>query len=189
MCSLWPAMPATDSETEDHEQMATSSTRSGQSKTPDPARSAAAKKAAATRKRTAARQSTRAAARATVKATDATAQATEAAARATEAEARVRAGQMRQLAERTVDLPVGVGLVARDTFVSTVRGLATTLGDRARMERELARYERRGARARNRFERQVEQTRSSFERGVRARRARVTRLVGEAQSRIGSITQ
>jgi hypothetical protein len=49
---------------------------------------------------------------------------------------------------------------------------------------DAARYERRGARARNRFEHQVEQTRSSV---GRERRSRVTKLVGEAQSRLGSI--
>ncbi len=76
-------------------------------------------------------------------------------ARATEAEAKVRATQVRQSAERTVDLPSGVGLIARDSILSTVRGLATTPGDRTRVERE--------------------------------RRSRVTKLVGEAQSRIGSI--
>ena len=153
--------------------MATSNTPSGQRRTPDPARSAAGKKAAATRKRTAAKQAANTAARATAQATD--------------AETRVRATQVRQLAERTLDVPVGVGLVARDSVVSTVRGLATTFGDRTRMERQIARYERRGASARNRFERQVEQTRKSFERGARERRSRVTKLVGEAQRRIGSI--
>jgi hypothetical protein len=186
--------------------MPTSTTTGGQSKTPDPARSAAGKKAAATRKRTAAKQATRvvtmdakrtagdarksadtvtADTRRTVSAARTAARA---AGRASEAEAKVRATQVRQFAERSVDLPVGVGLIARDSLVSTVRGLTTTLGNRARMERELTRYERRGASARNRFERQVEHTRTSFERGVRERRSRVTKLMGDAQSRIGSIT-
>ena len=113
--------------------------------------------------------------------------AAEAASAATAAETRVRATQVRQLAERTVDVPVGVGLVARDSLVSTVRGLASTVGDRSSVERELARYERRGASARNRFEREVRRTRATFEREVRQRRSRVGELVTEAQHRIGSI--
>jgi hypothetical protein len=186
--------------------MPTISTPAAESKTPDPARSAAGKKAAATRKRTAAKKATRVVtmdakrtagdARKSADTVTGDAKRTASAARtaaraagqASEAEAKVRVAQVRQLAERSVDLPVGVSLVARDSLVSTVRGLTTTLGNRARMERELTRYERRGASVRNRFERQVEQTRSSFERGVRERRSRVTKLVGDAQSRIGSIT-
>ncbi|MGH2907987.1 MAG: hypothetical protein ACRDK8_01665, partial [Solirubrobacteraceae bacterium] len=122
-------------------------------------------------------------------ATDTVVQATEADATAREAEARVRTHQVRQLAERTVDVQVGAGLLARDSIVASVRGLATTLGDRARMERQIARYERRGASARNRLERQVQRTRNDFESGVRERRSRVTRLVGEARSRLRSIGQ
>jgi hypothetical protein len=106
---------------------------------------------------------------------------------ATEAEAKVRASQVRAIAERTVYVPVGAGLLARDNLVSTVRGLASTIGDRTQMERELARYERRGASARNRFEREVRRTRTSFGREVRQRRSRVSHLVSEAQHRIGSI--
>jgi hypothetical protein len=105
---------------------------------------------------------------------------------AAEAEARVRSTQVRQLAQRTVDVPVGAGLVARDTLVSTVQGLAETLSQRARMERELERYERRGARARNRFERRLTSTRRDVEREMRQRRSHVTRLVNDAQRRIGS---
>jgi hypothetical protein len=114
------------------------------------------------------------------------------AADATAAEAKVRATQVRQLAERTVNVPVGASLVARDNLVSTVRsirGLAENLGDRSTLERELDRYERRGASARNRFERQVRRTRTTFEREVRQRRAHVTKLVNDAQHRIGSLAQ
>ena len=44
-------------------------------------------------------------------------------------------------------------------------------------ERQLRRYERRGATARNRFERQVRSTRTRFERELRQRRSRVERTV------------
>src|ERR1700733_554351 len=58
------------------------------------------------------------------------------------------------IAERAVLVPVGASLLARDNLVSTVKGLATKYRTRTTFERELKRYERRGATARNRFERQ-----------------------------------
>ena len=64
------------------------------------------------------------------------------------------------LAERVVLVPVGASLLARDNLVSTVKGFATKYRTRAGFERELKRYERRGATARNRFERQVRKTRT-----------------------------
>ena len=69
-------------------------------------------------------------------------------------------------------VPVGASLLARDNLVSTVKGLATKYSTRAGLERELKRYERRGATARNRFERQVRRTRTRFERELRQRRSR-----------------
>ncbi len=90
------------------------------------------------------------------------------------------------IAERAVLVPVGASLMARDDLVSTVRGLAGKYRTRAGVERELKRYERRGATARNRFERQVRKTRTRFERDLRQRRGRVEKLVSEAQGRITS---
>jgi hypothetical protein len=58
-----------------------------------------------------------------------------------------------------------------------VRGIATKYTTRASLERELKRYERRGATARNRFERQARKTRTRFERELRQRRASVERTV------------
>src|SRR5262252_6918005 len=63
--------------------------------------------------------------------------------------------QAQVLAERAVLVPVGASLLARDNLVSTVKGLATKYRTRTSLERELKRYERRGATARNRVERQV----------------------------------
>ncbi|HZE03813.1 MAG TPA: hypothetical protein VE127_01230 [Solirubrobacteraceae bacterium] len=88
------------------------------------------------------------------------------------------------LAERAVLVPVGASLLARDNLVSTVRGLATRYGTRASMQRELARYERRGASARNRFERQVRRTRTRFERELRQRRTTVERTVRQNRRRV-----
>ncbi len=81
------------------------------------------------------------------------------------------------LAERAVLVPVGASLLARDNLVSTFNGLATKYRTRASFEREIERYERRGATARNRFERQVRRTRTQFERELRQRRISVEQTV------------
>jgi hypothetical protein len=80
-------------------------------------------------------------------------------------------------------VPVGASLLARDNLVSTVRGLATRYRTRTALERELKRYERRGATARNRFERQVRRTRTRFERQVRQRRSLVERTMRQNRRR------
>ena len=136
---------------------ATASARTTSARTPSQRKAASARgqKAAATRKRnTAARSatSTRASAQRTVRSAEGTAQA---AGSATAAESRVLLTQAQQIAERAVLVPVGASLVARDNLVSSVKGLRTKVQTRASVERELKRYERRGATARNRFERQV----------------------------------
>ena len=95
---------------------------------------------------------------------------------------RVEAAQ--ELAERALLVPVGAGLMARDNLVSTVKGLATKYRTRASFERELKRYERRGASARNRFERQVRRTRTKFERELRQRRATVERTMKQNRRRV-----
>jgi hypothetical protein len=92
--------------------------------------------------------------------------------------------QVQQVAERVVLVPVGASLLARDNLVSTVKGLTTKFGTRASVERELKRYERRGASARNRFERQVRRTRTKFERELRQRRNRVEKTVQQNRRRM-----
>ena len=138
-------------------------------------------KAAATRKRNATRKSVTttktSAARTVTGAKTSAAQAST----ATTAESKVRLTQAQQIAERAVLVPVGASLVARDNLVSTVKGFATKYRTRASAERELRRYERRGATARNRFERQVRRTRTRFERELRQRRRR-RREDGQAES-------
>jgi hypothetical protein len=163
-------------------------------------------KAAATRKRNEARRSasaTRADARRTATSAKTTASRTSSATKgnarrtansaratagsassATAAETRLRGTQVQQIAERAVLVPVGAGLLARDNLVSTVKGLATKYGTRDSVERELERYERRGASARNRFERQVRRTRTKFERELRQRRTRVERTVKQNRRRV-----
>ena len=94
-----------------------------------------------------------------------------------------RVAQAQKLAERAVLVPMGASLLARDNLVSTVQGFATKYRTRAGVERELKRYERRGATARNRFERQVRKTRTRFERELRQRRTRVERTVRQNRRR------
>ncbi len=95
-----------------------------------------------------------------------------------------RVDQVQQIAERAVLVPVGAGLIVRDTLVSNVRGLTTKISTRDGVERELKRYERRGASARNRFERQVRKTRTRFERDLRQRRKSVEKTVKQNRRRL-----
>jgi hypothetical protein len=92
--------------------------------------------------------------------------------------------QVQVLAERAALVPVGASLLARDNLVSTVKDLATKYRSRAGLERELKRYERRGATARNRFERQVRKTRTRFDRQLRQRRGLVERTVKQNRRRL-----
>ena len=140
-------------------------------------------KAAATRKRNTTRKSATAT-KTTASRTATSAKATAGSATsATTAETKVRLTQAQQMAERAVLVPVGASLVAGDNLVSTVKGFATKYRTRASVERELRRYERRGATARNRFERQVRRTRTKFERELRQRRSRVERTVKQNRRR------
>ena len=91
--------------------------------------------------------------------------------------------QVQVLAERVVLVPVGASLLATDNLVSTVKGLATKYRTRTGLEREIKRFERRGATARNRFERRVKRTRARFERQMRQRRSLVERTVRQNRRR------
>jgi hypothetical protein len=92
--------------------------------------------------------------------------------------------QVQEIAERAVLVPVGASLLARDNLVSTVKGFATKYRTRTGLERELKRYERRGATARNRVERQVRKTRTRVERELRQRRNRVERNIKQNRRRV-----
>jgi hypothetical protein len=96
---------------------------------------------------------------------------------------KTRVKQVQVLAERAVLVPMGASLLARDNVVSTVKGLASKYTTRSGLERELHRFERRGASARNRFERQVRRTSTKFERELRQRRSRVERTVLQKRRR------
>ena len=100
----------------------------------------------------------------------------------TQAQTPVRRAQA--LAERVVLVPVGATLLARENLVSTVGGFVTRHTSRTGFERELKRYERRGATARNRFERQIRRTRTRVERQLRQRRTRIERQLRQNRRRL-----
>jgi hypothetical protein len=141
--------------------MATSSTPSG-------------RRSATTRKTTSARKPASSAARKPATSSGTT----------TSTQPKTPVAQVQEIAERAVLVPVGASLLARDNLVGTVKGLATKYRTRASLERELKRYERRGATARNRFERQVRKTRTKFERELRQRRSGVERTVRQNRRRL-----
>ena len=93
-------------------------------------------------------------------------------------------GYARQTAERTVDLPVGVALTVADRVTEIVEpftGRQTAERElksiRTRVERELNRFERRGAGARRKTRTRVRQTRNRVERELRQRRRSVRTTV------------
>ncbi len=106
------------------------------------------------------------------------------AASTTSTQPKTQVEQIQYIAERAVLVPVGATLLARDNLVSSVRGLTSKYRTRAGVERELKRYERRGATARNRVERQVRKTRTRVERELRQRRSRVERTVKPNRRRL-----
>jgi hypothetical protein len=103
--------------------------------------------------------------------------------------------QVSVLAEKAVIVPIGAGLIVRDDLTTALRKLQRKYTTSAGLEKELTRYEKRGARARNRFEKQVRSQRTKFERDLKARRkdlgkrssvvsARVEEFVSTAQGLI-----
>jgi hypothetical protein len=90
----------------------------------------------------------------------------------------------RQTAERTVDVPVGAALTVADRVTEIVEpftGRRTAERElksiRTRVERELNRFERRGASARRKARTRVRQTRNRVERELRQRRRSVRTTV------------
>ena len=91
---------------------------------------------------------------------------------------------VRQTAERSVDVPVGVALTVRDRVNEAVepwtqtetreRELKTL---RTQVTRELNRYERRGGQARRKATSRARQTRNRVEREIRQRRRSIERQV------------
>ena len=109
---------------------------------------------------------------------------------------------VRQTAERTVDLPVGAALVARERVNEVVEPWTQSetrerelKSLRTQVTRELTKFERRGGQARrkastrvrrtrNRLEREVKQRRRSIERQVKQNRAKAEKQLKKAQSAV-----
>jgi hypothetical protein len=90
----------------------------------------------------------------------------------------------RHTAERSVDVPVGAALTAAERVTDIVEPFTARQtanrelsGIRTRVERELNRFERRGAGARRKARTRVRQTRNRVERELRQRRRRVETTV------------
>lgn len=100
------------------------------------------------------------------------------------------AAYARQTAERSVDVPVGVALTVADRvneivepFTARQTAERELKGIRTRVERELNRFERRGASARRKARTRVRQTRNRVERGLKQRRRNVETTVKQNRAK------
>ena len=96
----------------------------------------------------------------------------------------------RQTAERSVDVPVGVALTVADRvneivepFTARQTAERELRSIRTRVERELNRFERRGAGARRKARTRVRQTRNRVERELRQRRRKVETTVKQRRAK------
>ena len=122
--------------------------------------------------------------------------------RASPRRATARSSYVRQTAERSVDVPVGVALTVRDRVNEAVEPWTQTetrerelKSLRTQVTRELNSYERRGGQARrkatsrarqtrNRVEREIRQRRRSIERQVKQNRRKAEQQLKKAQSAV-----
>jgi len=100
------------------------------------------------------------------------------------------AAYARQTAERSVDVPVGVALTVADRvneivepFTARQTAERELKSIRTRVERELNRFERRGAGARRKARTRVRQTRNRVERELRQRRRKVETTVKQRRAK------
>ena len=100
------------------------------------------------------------------------------------------AAYARQTAERSVDVPFGAALTVADRVTEIVEPFTSRetanrelKGIRTRVERELNRFERRGAGARRKTRTRVRQTRNRVERELKGRRRRVETTVKENRAK------
>ena len=121
---------------------------------------------------------------------------TQSATRARSDSARARGGlngsavYARQTAERSVDVPVGVALTVADRVNEIVEPFTARQSAerelksiRTRVERELNRFERRGASARRKTRTRVRQTRNRVERELKQRRRKVQTTVKQNRTK------
>ena len=98
--------------------------------------------------------------------------------------AKTMAEQVSVLAEKAVIVPIGASLIVRDDLTTALRKLQKKYTTSAGLEKELTRYEKRGARARNRFEKQVRSQRTKFEKEIKARRKDLEKQSSVVTSRV-----
>ncbi len=98
--------------------------------------------------------------------------------------AKTMAEQVSVLAEKAVIVPIGASLIVRDDLTNALRKLQKKYTTSAGLEKELTRYEKRGARARNRFEKQVRSQRTKLEREIKARRKDLEKQSSAVTSRV-----
>jgi prefoldin subunit 5 len=92
--------------------------------------------------------------------------------------------QVSVLAEKAVIVPIGAGLVVRDDLTSALRKLQKKYTTSVGLEKELNRYEKRGARARIRFEKQFRVQRRKLERELKVRRKDLEKQSGVVTARV-----
>jgi hypothetical protein len=156
-------------------------------------RSAAAKKAAATRaanRGTATRKTTASRTKAS-----ATRTRTSAAKQAADVKNAVKSpvGRAGEIAETAVLVPVGAALISRDRAKRFVDELRDNYGTRAKTRSELRRYERRGTRALKTIERDAQKTRQRIERELRQGRTRLEKdvraVLKDVETRTGPVVK
>lgn len=168
--------------------------------TPKTDPSTTAKKAAATRKRNAVKRSTTAkkgaqtraanrgaAARkttATKTKTAATRTRTSAAKQAADAKnaAKGPVNRVTEVAEKSVLVPVGAALIARERVTAAIDELRTSYSTRTKARNELRRFERRGTKALQGLERDAKKTRERVEKDVRS-------MFSELETRTGPVVK
>ena len=144
-------------------------------------RATAATKRSTTQKKAAQTRAARSGAAARKRTTTAAKSQARSAEKTTARQARKAENTVQALTERAVLTYVGAALTARDNVVDSVDELRTKYGTRVKAERKLEtqlnRFERRGAKARRSLEREVKRTRTRVERELRERRGRFERQV------------
>jgi DNA-binding transcriptional ArsR family regulator len=132
-----------------------------------------------------ARRKTAATRRSTTAKKAATTRATRQATANVEAATRNPVKQVQGIAQRAVLVQVGAALEARDRVVDTVGSLTETATSRPAAERQLKKFERRGAtelrKTRTRVQRELRQRRTRLERTVKRNRTRLGREVKSAR--------
>src|SRR5919202_494927 len=90
-------------------------------------------------------------------------------------------------AERALLVQVGATLIARDAIASTVEGLRAKYASPGKAQRELARFERRGATARAQVERELRERRARVENAVQGGLNAGAEVAAKVQERVAGL--